>query len=812
MNRIEYWTGICVYGMAVMVARGDGTAAWTQGATTLGDGVVTAQYDGAGKVTSLAAVLNGDTFTLSGTDAVEFASDATLSVSNGTLRVEVPVAAAGALNLSTGAKFFEYIATDDYLPKTEAAAVVVAAGVSLDSLQLRFAYYKRVMTQHNFGSNPDSIAMPFFVERSAGALSCQMQLNEGGWTKCVFLELRQRGDDVVAWTPKAGYMSQNDRPLGSDFRTFTYNTMGVSSFVLNVDGYGIDSLLLTHDVEACNLVFTKALDVGGRLTIGVGLNVLAEGAGALSDTDDWMPSLRIDGTFTLRNCANLRFGGAQEYGRFGKLILKADDEPTSTAPQTISLPAYPGTSWATVLPNTSLRSITNVTAIAAGGWFGNGSSLGTYHFTNDGAFATSQHQLFDGVYIKGVVYKFRQYGGDVQACVLKSCYFSTSRDERGVDLLTHATTPMNVFTNGTENGYGLQKIKVVLSEPLSAHGVALAGRCTDNALGEITVEGRPRSRMVLQLLNSLACRTPLKIEEGGVLQVSPTNQTYGTYIARDLSVARGGEFWQTVDWSLNVERTTITCSGGTIRFKYDQPQTDANAYAYIGNVNFTDGGLFTGLCPRWGYYANHVIRVTGSHPATIDTSIAVMGHDTAWRTLTFDVADVTGDDGADLFLNGRLFYGEASRAIAHLEKTGAGTVRALGRNTVTNRTLSVKGGTWLLAAGGIMDALNNVDLAGGALATETVLTNAFGTLSVNTNKVGSLVLGDAAEFDFHSFELSEGATLAIRAGENARVRIGTTQCLSAATRARISLNGGKVFQMKDGYLTDRPDGTLVLIR
>ena len=54
--------------------------------------------------------------------------------------------------------------------------------------------------------------------------------------------------------------------------------------------------------------------------------------------------------------------------------------------------------------------------------------------------------------------------------------------------------------------------------------------------------------------------------------------------------------------------------------------------------------------------------------------------------------------------------------------------------------------------------------------------------------------------------------LDITSGRDDRVRIGTTQCLTAEQCRHITLNGARVIQDREGYLTLMPMGTMILFR
>jgi autotransporter-associated beta strand protein len=170
----------------------------------------------------------------------------------------------------------------------------------------------------------------------------------------------------------------------------------------------------------------------------------------------------------------------------------------------------------------------------------------------------------------------------------------------------------------------------------------------------------------------------------------------------------------------------------------------------IGDVNLNNGTLTANVSSAdWGnFYFGKVnsgqdatITVSGTTASTIDgTGNIALGSNTQ-----FDVANVTGDAGADLTVSA-IFANVNSLPAGGLTKKGAGTMELTGANTYTGTT-TVNAGTLSLASGsshsgsgaytvngGILEIATGVDLSGHTMTIAGVISpgNSPGTAATGS--------------------------------------------------------------------------------
>lgn len=100
-------------------------------------------------------------------------------------------------------------------------------------------------------------AAPYFFSNDGTSATVQLQVEDGGYTKCVKVLLTQSGSDIVSSVVYAKYTGGN--VLGTDFDTTGYSqTIAEDS---GWGGYGVRSLTITTDVVSGSAAFT---DTAGR--------------------------------------------------------------------------------------------------------------------------------------------------------------------------------------------------------------------------------------------------------------------------------------------------------------------------------------------------------------------------------------------------------------------------------------------------------------------------------------------------------------------------------------------------------------------
>ena len=802
-----------------------GEVRWVPGATSLDEGRILVEYDGEDVSRMTVSPASGDPITLVSDSAIGFAADAAVRLANGgSFRMDAGIAGAGALSFGLTNPMVIYANHNDYLPGSEAEAVVLASGVNL-------ADYEITRTEYNLYQNTTynwigktTASKPLFIERGEGGMSgdsgtysyhisCQVQ-GKDDYARCVMLEIRQRGNEIIAWTP-ISYHAGKSR-YGEDFRTLSEDagekvSHKISCVATKTGGYGLSNLELTAiDGASGSIVLSKSVALGGTLSIARDLVLEAKGATALTDEQEWNVPLAIDGTFRIRNHAFLRLTGKVSYGSEGRLDLVADAPHEEPMPGHLDLGDYPGEEWTKVATGVHILSVTNITAKGAGSWLSYSGEMPIYFFCNTGTNLTCQFQIASGEFVKGIVYELRQVGDDIEARIPYVGYknYGTSdksKPEEGLHDIQKGHTKGTVRTGPGVDGYGLKDVKLWL-DGSRWRGIELGGKVAQS--GMTHVYGSSTERIFVRALSADALPS-VTMHEGGMFCTQGSSSKL-----RDFVMEEGGKFAQIGAWTISSDAQPVF-RGGTMVIGYDQlgkKPTTSIADAYLSRVTFADGGTLTGLIPRSGYYYEPVWTVSGSHPAALESGIALTSKDTVTsaQTCTFDVEDVTGDAVADLTIGGRICYGNWNRI--GIRKAGLGTVLATAMNEASLYPLNIEGGLWKLGTTGCMTTDHAVELSGGSLGSAAGVSNAVGQVSLAADTICGIDLEAGSELDLSSLSFGANARLNVTTDESATARLRVlTPCKEADLR-RIRVNGKRAAQDADGYVTVGNFGLMLILR
>lgn len=806
--------------VALSVCAAEKTVTWSAAeGLSPDDGTVTLDFDANNRITNMVVQAQTDVVTVSGADALPFAAGAEIRAAtreDGAAVFDVPIEGAGTLAFASAFPRYYYENTADYLPEREEDAVVIAHGVDLDDLTPAHVF-ARAASMGMCMITPGGEYACLYETRGEGTYSCQAQINEGGWAKCVKLCLKQVGSDIVAWTPNAWYALPEN--YGRDFTSFSPSTQKVSCIATSSNGYGIYKVSLKRREEEGRMRMTlrKAVDGVSTLTVGDGVDVTAEGDKTLTSGTRWETALVLCGAFTLRNRTGLELAGDVTYQDEGEMEILADGD-CLYEPATLAMPDLPAKGQRFLIgKGFSPFAITNVTATTAGGWFNEGKKMDAYQFHSTFSNMTCQVQHYDGTtYVKGIVLEFEQEGDDLVAYVVRAAFVNVGSDGADrvgqVDLRT--ASEQNVYTGG-ENGYGLRNIQVHLAGHAKERVVGISGK-HDGNLSRLRVTGSAKERMQVQIFADKK-QAHFTVNTNAVLEFCPPSAdgTARFDASAPYFVNAGGEFWHNGDWTLD-QMATLFISGGVFRVYHNRAPTTSVQSLYRNKTTFLDGGRISDHGFRMGYYSDVAVTVTGSHPAYIEGGdLGIVGNlDVVQRVITFDVEDVTGDEQPDLYAEGRMYYSNAGSGWTNgvIVKTGAGTVLA-GVNEATNFPLTVQGGTWKLGRSGATDLRNALLLEGGTIACAAGCTNAFRLAELAAGTANAVKLDEGAELSFAAFTPGEGSCLSVvTARVSERLRIGTGACLSSAQLRVIRLDGARVCQDDAGYLHPKAPGTLILIR
>lgn len=188
---------------------------------------------------------------------------------------------------------------------------------------------------------------------------------------------------------------------------------------------------------------------------------------------------------------------------------------------------------------------------------------------------------------------------------------------------------------------------------------------------------------------------------------------------------------------------SLVINGGTVN--------DITKYTAIGGVTLNNGATLTvnpgsASGTYQGYQFRGPITVGGSSSSTISTGNGTDNHlDT---NTVFNVADVTGDSGADLTVSTgfRNTSGDFGTVPAGLIKTGAGTMLLTANNSYTGNT-TVGNGVLALSGSGAISTSPNIIIAGGATFDVSALSPAFALASGQTlsNSTSTAILNGSAD-------------------------------------------------------------------
>ena len=290
---------------------------------------------------------------------------------------------------------------------------------------------------------------------------------------------------------------------------------------------------------------------------------------------------------------------------------------------------------------------------------------------------------------------------------------------------------------------------------------------------------------------------------------------------------------RTVGKYRTVPTDQIDLIGGTLSIREDVENGDSECY--LNYVTLMDGAVVTGRGARVLHDSNNANWiVAGSAPSTCYSAVVITGKGASDDTQTFffNVNDVTGDDDTDFFMYDNIYdFGSAHTTNVcwnvNVVKDGAGTMEANKRIQLPNEFIISNGVVRL--TGGTPDSLQlgqfnpsykrqsvedgdgtgkRVDfvLAGGNLATAAFTTNSTTSNHPNELKVkaadSKVTLGDDSYLVFNSLSFEGDGTLEISPNLSPKtvLKVGTSASLDAATLGKISCDGHRVRQLKNGRL------------
>ena len=626
-------------------------------------------------------------------------------------------------------------------------------------------------------------ATPFFFASDGSTATVQLQALDGDWTKCVKIELTQSGPNIAGRALYAKYTGNGQ--LGFNFDTGGIDNTIASSY--GDAGYGISRVSLgTFNVLTLSGVNTYS----GGTAIGNGALEIG-GAGQLG-SGAYTGAVVNAGRFIYNSTSNQLLSGP--ISGTGALVKKSPAKTVSTKTYASYLTPDP----TVILLNTSLSDCVGAGGKVGGAYVNNSPcQAAAYHFRRQDATVTFQLQIRNDVYTKCVKVELTQAGKDIAARAVYAKYVDGSH--LGFDF-DSGGNPGSIATSSSAGGYGAAEttLDISLYSKVTLSGVNryAGGTVVDSGVLEAVASASALPSLGGITVNSAG---ELLLNVGGLAY----NNAGGVGNGNPITV-NGGMLTLASTFNAGYSRP-ITINGGTLNSTSTEGSGD-NAN-YINNLALLNGARVTGYNVRVGNHSSASIAVSGTNASSIAAGLSLVKGGS--ETLTFNVADVTGDAGPDLLIPG-VVRDYPNLGGLPVFKTGAGTLLFSGVNTHVG-PITVDAGTLALGATNALNTGNALVLNGGTLDMGAC-SNAVGTLTVTANSVivlgaGQLAFADSRERVW-SQKLSLTGTLdahTLRFGASA-------DALTGEQLAAIRLNGQRVRIKADGYLAPALKGLLLSLR
>ena len=628
-------------------------------------------------------------------------------------------------------------------------------------------------------------ATAFYFSNNGTTATYQLQADNGGYIKCVKVELTQSGADIAARAIYAKNLSGGT--LGYNFDPAPNNSTIATS--LTADGYGVAE---TELIYTATLTLTEQNIYSGNTIISNGIFRIGEGG--LLGNGSYDGKIINSGTFLYNSSSNQVLSG--NISGSGTLVMQSPTKKSALLSYTNFLTETP----TVIFPNTMLADCIGADGIMGGASISDVATPGEAHFfTNNGTIATWQLQTVkDTPWTKCVKVQLAQSDKDITGEVLYAKYINNG-SVLGYDFDTGGN-PTGIAASYTGGGYGAAETTI----NILGHSTLTLSGTNSYLAGTVVSSGRV---LVTSTANALPSSGGITVNNGGELKLNVTGMNVGNPggigNGNPITVNRGGVLALANNFNAGYSRP-ITLNGGTLTSIFFENNDGAN---YINNLTLQNGAQVTGYKIRVGYHSPVSITVSGTNACSIPAGINMVKRGT--DPLTFNVADVTGDDNADLTIPG-VIRDYPSLENMPIIKSGAGTVSLSGINTHIG-TITINEGTLALNGNSSLNTGNPAVLNGGTLDMGAY-TNAVDTLTLNNNSDIVLGSGELAFADSSATSWSGTLTVTGILGDHS-IRFGTSDtALTSAQLAAITLNGGSAQLSADGYLIVPPGGTIIMIK
>jgi autotransporter-associated beta strand protein len=635
-------------------------------------------------------------------------------------------------------------------------------------------------------------AQAYFFTNNGSTATYQLQCEDGGYTKCVKIEMTQDGPDISARALYAKYTAIGN--LGFDFDAGGNN--GTIATSHTAPGYGVLKTELSGSHLPAVLELTAASTYSGDTALGLGCTLMLSGAGQLG-SGSYAGTILNSGTLHCDSAAQQDLSGP--IMGLGDLIKGREADYAS-----LHHPAFLTPGMQTIFTNATLADYHGAGAVMGGAAIFNSRPLpgDAYFFTNDGATATFQLQTLDGQWTKCVKVELTQESTNIAARAVYAKYINNG-SVLGFDF-DAGGNGNTVATSYQAGGYGVAELT------LTAHPNSKLTLTAANSYQR----GTQIHAGVLEAKGSASALPPgdvITVDAGGELRLNvpgrPFNEAGGVGYNGPIMV-NGGTLSLVSLFNAGHGRP-ITIDGGTLRsFSWEGqvagPVGDNGNY--MNSLTLRNGAQVTGHPIRVGNFTAAFIWVGGTNASSLAAGIRMVRSGT--QPLTLDVADVTTNANADLTVSG-VIWDFAGHEGMPVRKTGAGTVVFSATNTYIGDT-AVSAGTLVLGADNTLNTNNNVVLDGGTLDMGA-FNNSVGTLTLGTNSLINLGPGQLAFAGSSSNAWNGTLTLTGTLGPQT-LRFGTNSMgLTGGQLQSIDVDGKSPGIDGEGYLT-LGSGTVLLVR
>ena len=608
-------------------------------------------------------------------------------------------------------------------------------------------------------------------------------------------------------------------------------------------GFSIDHLVMERLAGPAQTDGTAAA-VAGNLAVAADTAYVADGALAL-DESNYSGDLTVDGTLTVRNPGTKTLSG--NIKGMGDITYQAT-APRTDSEDTVEIGAdvYLNADWRRLAVNRTLSSLTSVSVTLAGSRVGGDKTPAAYvHWRNNGAAAAVQIQnKVSRDYQTGVILYLRQRGCDIWGYI-NNYSFATPYTTLGisesayeyemVDYESKSSYPSSVwqsvnFATAPSTGQvGCHDLKLHFASGSAPHVAVLTGRNTMYTGSVTRVVGTASVPMMVDFATPVDDRA---LPKNGVLEVGRgghavlSKQVSGEYC----KAYDGGIIYQGSNNCFAAASTTsLILSNGTFVVGYQRMNTSkeeqaTDAYIYLNHVAFYDGGRVVGSRPRVGYNNRHAPKwyVGGTAPSSASCGAALFPEKNSAATpFVFEVEDVTGDANVDFTMTGGIVLyhpeGEANYEAyrnMYILKQGPGTFSMAAAYSPYLPTV-VSNGMWQIAATKAASAETSFELCGGSLSVLSNLTVTAGEVIPRVSSTVEIGEGALLAIAEPSEAWANGVSLSVTGSDldgRKALRVGTSACLSAGQLAAIRINGCRVRQDEEGYVTCRHVGFQMSIR